>query len=59
VSNDEIVSGCEYAKDQYVEIDPSDLAELRSEDNRTISANTFVPPSTSFAIRSSFDLRGE
>jgi DNA end-binding protein Ku len=44
VPNDEIVSGYEYAKDQYVEIDPSELEKLRPEGDRAITVETFVPP---------------
>jgi DNA end-binding protein Ku len=44
VSNDEIVSGYEFAKDQYVEIDPSELEKLRPDEERGITVETFVPP---------------
>jgi DNA end-binding protein Ku len=44
VPNDEIVSGYEYSKDQYVEIDPKELAKLRPEGDRSINVDTFVPP---------------
>jgi DNA end-binding protein Ku len=44
VPNDEIVSGFEYSKDQYVEIDPAELAQLRPERDREINVETFVPP---------------
>jgi DNA end-binding protein Ku len=46
VPNDEIVSGYEYAKGQYVEIDPDELAELRPEGERAISVEGFVHPDT-------------
>jgi DNA end-binding protein Ku len=42
VSNDEIVSGYEYAKGQYVVIDPDELDRLRSEGDRSITIETFV-----------------
>jgi DNA end-binding protein Ku len=44
VPNDEIVSGYEYAKDQYVEIDPGELKKLRPDGDRAIDVVTFVPP---------------
>jgi DNA end-binding protein Ku len=44
VPNDEIVSGYEYAKGQYVEIDQDELAELRPESERAISVEGFVSP---------------
>jgi len=46
VPNDEIVSGYEYAKGQYVEINPDELAELRPEGERAISVEGFVHPET-------------
>ncbi|HEV7998414.1 MAG TPA: Ku protein [Planctomycetaceae bacterium] len=46
VPNDEIVSGYEYAKGQYIEIDPDELAELRPEGERAISVEGFVSPDT-------------
>jgi len=46
VPADEIVSGYEYAKGQYVEIDPEELAELRPEGERAISVEGFVHPDT-------------
>ena len=44
VPNDEIVSGYEYAKDQYIEIDPNELKKLRPEGDRAINVETFVSP---------------
>ena len=44
VSNDEIVSGYQYAKDQYVVVDPEELNGLRSETNRAIEITTFTSP---------------
>ena len=44
VANDEIVSGYEFAKGQYVIVDADERGELRSEDDKTISVTTFVPP---------------
>jgi DNA end-binding protein Ku len=43
VSNDEIVSGYEFAKGQYVVIDPDELDKLRSESDKSISVDRFVP----------------
>jgi DNA end-binding protein Ku len=43
VSNDEIVSGYEYAKGQYVVIDPDELDKLRTESDKSINVDTFVP----------------
>src|SRR5579872_6933565 len=44
VSNDEIVSGYEYAKGQYVIIDPDELDKLRTESDKAIQISTFVEP---------------
>jgi DNA end-binding protein Ku len=44
VPNDEIVSGYEYSKGQYVVVDPSETEKLRSEDEKAINVDTFVPP---------------
>jgi DNA end-binding protein Ku len=44
VSNDEIVSGYEYAKGQYVVVDPDELARLRQESDRAINIDTFIKP---------------
>jgi DNA end-binding protein Ku len=42
VSNDEIVSGFEYSKGQYVVIDPDEVDKLRSESDRSINVHSFV-----------------
>src|SRR5881227_1289919 len=42
VSNDEIVSGYEYAKGQYVEVEPAELEALRTESERALKIDTFV-----------------
>src|SRR5437764_15417587 len=42
VTNDEIVSGYEYAKDQYVVVDPDELEKLRTEKDHSINVTTFV-----------------
>jgi len=44
VSNDEIVSGYEYQKGKYVEIDPAELDELRTESERALKIDAFVTP---------------
>jgi len=44
VSNDQIVSGYEYSKGQYVVVDPEDIEKLRSEDEKAINIDAFVPP---------------
>ena len=42
VSNDEIVSGYEYSKGQYVVVDLDELSKLRPESDRTIRIEGFV-----------------
>ena len=42
VSNDEIVSGYEYAKGQYVLIDPEELSKLRPGSDKTINIDVFI-----------------
>ena len=44
VANDEIVSGYEYAKDQYVVIDPDELDKLRTASDKAITIDAFVAP---------------
>jgi DNA end-binding protein Ku len=44
VPNDEIVMGYEYADDQYAIIDPSEINQLRSERDRSVNIDKFVPP---------------
>src|SRR5689334_10446337 len=44
VSNQEIVSGYEYAKGQYVVVDDADLEKARTPAERAISIDRFVPP---------------
>jgi len=46
VSNDEIVSGYEYAKGKYVEIEPEELDALRTETERSLTIDAFVEPDT-------------
>lgn len=42
VKQDEIVSGYEYSKDQYVVIDPNEIEKLRTEDSKAIGISEFV-----------------
>ncbi|HZZ79454.1 MAG TPA: Ku protein, partial [Gemmataceae bacterium] len=44
VKNDQIVSGYEYSKDQYVLIDLDELSKLRSEDQKAITIREFIAP---------------
>ena len=44
VKSDQIVSGYEYAKDQYVLIDLDELSKLRAEDEKAIIIREFVAP---------------
>lgn len=44
VSLDEIVSGFEYQPGKYVEIEPEELASLRSEAERTLTIHEFISP---------------
>lgn len=43
VTQDQIVSGYEHAKDQYVVIDPSEIEKIRKEDPKAVSIQEFVP----------------
>lgn len=43
VPNDEIVSGYEFAKNQYVVIDPDEVGKLRPEGDKSLSLEAFVP----------------
>jgi DNA end-binding protein Ku len=45
VSNDEIVSGYEFAKDQYVIVDTSEIQKLRPEGDKSIDIKQFIPAS--------------
>jgi len=44
VKQDEIVSGYEFAKDQYVVIDPAEVDKLRTTSDKTVSVKAFVKP---------------
>jgi|SRR5262245_26724006 len=44
VPNEEIVSGYEYAKGEYVTVPAGERSKLRERDDKTIAIDTFVPP---------------
>jgi DNA end-binding protein Ku len=44
VSNDEIVSGYEYAKGKYVEVEPDELDSLGTSRERSLTIDTFIDP---------------
>jgi DNA end-binding protein Ku len=44
VGNDDIVSGYEYAKGQYVVIDPDEIDKLRTKSDRAVTIDGFVGP---------------
>ena len=44
ISNDQIVSGYEYSKGQYVIVDTDELDKLRTEDEKAINIETFISP---------------
>src|SRR5262245_40199600 len=46
VKQEDIVSGYEHSKDQYVVIDPDELETLRTEDDKAIKMNVFIAPDT-------------
>jgi DNA end-binding protein Ku len=46
VPKDEIVSGYEYAEDQYVVIDPAELEQIQGERERAINVDAIVAPRT-------------
>lgn len=46
ISNDEIVSGYEYNKGQYVVVDPDELSKMRPEKDKTIRIEGFVDADT-------------
>jgi DNA end-binding protein Ku len=46
VSNDEIVSGFEYRKGKYIEIEPDELDAVRTKKERSLTIDAFVDPST-------------
>lgn len=44
ISNDEIVSGYEYGKGRYIEVEPEELDALRTKEERALTIDTFVEP---------------
>ena len=46
VTNEEIVSGFEVSKDQYIEVDPDEIDALRTESERALTIDAFVAPDT-------------
>ena len=44
VDNDEIVSGYEVSKGKYVIVDKEERSGVKSEDDKTIDVDAFVPP---------------
>ena len=44
VANEDIVSGYEYAKGEYVTVEASEKAKLRDQDDKAIAIDTFVEP---------------
>ena len=42
ISNDEIVSGYEYEKGKYVEIEPEQIDALRTHEERTLTIDSFI-----------------
>src|SRR3954453_2312215 len=46
VSSDEIISGYEYRKGKYIEIEPEELEAVRTKKQRSLTIDAFVNPST-------------
>jgi DNA end-binding protein Ku len=44
VENDEIVSGYEYSRGKYVEVEPEELDALRTEKEKSLTIDTFIEP---------------
>ncbi|MGV3485326.1 MAG: Ku protein [Planctomycetaceae bacterium] len=44
VSNDEIISGYQIAKDQYVPVEPEELKAIRRKSDQSIEIDTFIAP---------------
>lgn len=44
ISQDQIVSGYEYAKGQYVVVDTDELEKLRTEDDKAVKIEAFIDP---------------
>lgn len=45
IANDEIISGYEYSKGNYVVVDPSEIDKLRTENDKSIHIDGFLDPS--------------
>lgn len=43
VTNDEIISGYQFAKGQYVTVDPDELAKIRTQSDKTLGIEAFIP----------------
>ena len=46
VPNDEIISGFEYRKGKYIEVEPEELDAVRTKTERTLTIDAFVDPMT-------------
>ncbi|HEY3875217.1 MAG TPA: Ku protein, partial [Candidatus Kapabacteria bacterium] len=46
VSNDEIISGYEYKKGKYIEVEADELEALRTESDRALKIDAFISPET-------------
>jgi DNA end-binding protein Ku len=46
VSNDEIISGFEYRKGKYIEVEPEELDAVRTKKERSLTIDTFVNPTS-------------
>jgi DNA end-binding protein Ku len=46
VPSDEIISGYEYRKGKYIEIDPEEMDEIRTKKERSLTIDAFVSPTT-------------
>ena len=44
IANDEIVSGYEYSKGQYVKVDPGEIQKIRKQSDKSIHIDGFIPP---------------
>jgi DNA end-binding protein Ku len=53
VNKDEVVSGYEYTKGEYVIVEPEELAKMRAEDEKTVAIDAFVRPDAIDLIYSS------
>src|SRR5689334_16715576 len=44
VTNDEVVSGYPYEKNEYVEVDPNELKKVKAENDQSLNIDAFIPP---------------